>query len=51
MTEIKLIDWLQRQPGTKGIGDDCFVRTVDRIFGEDLPGSLVFSGNAEAASD
>ena len=25
MNEIKLIDWLQRQSGTKGIGDDCFI--------------------------
>ena len=51
MTETKLIDWLQRQPGTNGIGDDCFILTMGRMFGEDLPGGLVFSGNAEAAGD
>ncbi len=51
MTEINLIDWLQRQPGTKGSGDECFLRTVGRVFGEGLPGGLVFTGGAEAAGD
>ncbi len=51
MTEIKLTDWLQRQPGTKGSGDECFLWTMGCIFGEGLPGSLVFTGGAEAAGD
>lgn len=35
MTELKLIDWLQRQPGTRGIGDDCFIYS-DLVFTTDL---------------
>ncbi len=35
MTELKLIDWLQRQPGTKGIGDDCFIYS-DLVFTTDM---------------
>ncbi len=35
MTEVKLIDWLQRQPGTKGIGDDCFIYS-DLVFTTDM---------------
>src|SRR5215208_5966433 len=35
MTELKLVDWLQRQPGTKGIGDDCFIYS-DLVFTTDM---------------
>lgn len=35
MTEIKLIDWLRRQPGTEGIGDDCFIYS-DLVFTTDM---------------
>ena len=35
MTEIKLIEWLRRQPGTKGIGDDCFIYS-DLVFTTDM---------------
>lgn len=35
MTELKLIDWLRRQPGTKGIGDDCFIFS-DLVFTTDM---------------
>ena len=35
MTELKLIQWLQRQPGTKGIGDDCYIYS-DLVFTTDM---------------
>jgi thiamine-monophosphate kinase len=35
MTELKLVEWLQRQPGTKGIGDDCFIYS-DLVFTTDM---------------
>src|SRR3954451_12995334 len=35
MTELKLVDWLQRQSGTKGIGDDCFIYS-DLVFTTDM---------------
>jgi thiamine-monophosphate kinase len=35
MSELQLVDWLQRQPGTKGIGDDCFIYS-DLVFTTDM---------------
>ncbi len=35
MTEMRLIDWLKTQPGTKGIGDDCFIYS-DLVFTTDM---------------
>jgi thiamine-monophosphate kinase len=35
MTELKLVEWLQRQRGTKGIGDDCYIYS-DLVFTTDM---------------